>query len=278
MRTLTLRLLAVAVFAAPALATAQLMPRPRLEEPAAGAELPFAPAKCSERFRWWLPTGTSQEITDCFWQDRAKYLNMVVVAGWTDRGSIYTELYSDAYYGFRLGFSALVASSQTPPSGTAAETNQETAAQRFFAGGGNAVLTVAYPLLYFQAGSEVATYAALLLYPKLGADLPALGGPPKTVPLNLDTALELQGRLDRSNASLGLFASLRAGWVVGNDQFYDGLGVARRSFGFSSGIAGISLGHTLQIAAQFVIYADRELKDKLPPTTINVSLVPSGRS
>jgi hypothetical protein len=267
------RLLAVIVAASPLLASAQLMPPPRLAHPADDALVPMA-APCSARFDTWLPTKMSQEITDCFWQDRASFLNMVVVSGWSDRGSIYSELASAAYVGFRFGFSALVAASTASSStGSTTETNQETAAQRFFAGGGNAILSLAYPLLYAQAGKEPGTYATLVFYPKAATDLPGLGGPAERAPLNLDTSLELQVRLDRPDADLGLFLSGRGGWVFGNDLFYDGLGIARSPFWFSSGTAGVTLSHKIQIAAQFVIYAERDLKDKLPSTTINVSLV-----
>jgi hypothetical protein len=178
--------------------------------------------------------------------------------GTNGNGSVTADI-ARAFAGpVRLLLSGVVARKEddTPDDGTepgaeAAPPADPSDVRRFFAGGGNMVFSAAYPA-WAWVPSRRATFVVEALG-KWGFDVPGndtTGGLVKRTSMNLDLGADayFSWGLDTTDI-FRFFGFGRAGWVLGTDPFYNGLGLAddQDPFIYTQFIGGLEIRNTMRL-------------------------------
>lgn len=207
--------------------------------------------------------------------DKLSTLGALTLSGYDDRGSVYAELVADRYWAVRLSFSSVIATGDSPSS---ADPDQQTgsekeAAQRFFAGGGNAVLTAAWPIVFFGPTHEDFDTFKFVVYamPKLGADFPTLGSSNDEFAANADLGGEAHVLWSSAERLYTIFGQARLGWVAGTEEFAQAGGFRQR-FWFGQYAAGVILKDTVRLAIAGPMAGPSDIRDKFGDVMLSVSL------
>ncbi len=273
----TLGALLGALLAVPALA--QLPPQrfAAITRAPGGMELaPTGPAS-NHGYELFFPLRDGDTAKQFYDVDKLSTLGAVTLSGYDDRGSIYAELIADRYWAVRLAFSSVIATGDSP-SGASSDPNQQTgsekeAAQRFFAGGGNAVFTATWPLFFFAPTQKDFDTFKFVVYamPKVGADFPTLGTSNDKFAANADLGGEAHVLWSSAERLYTLFGEARLGWVAGTKEFAQAGGFRQR-FWFGQYSAGVILKSTVRLAIEGPLAGPSDIQDKFGDVMLSVSL------
>lgn len=174
----------------------------------------------------WLPAKNGTEAAD-IWSggERWKFLSMASLTGTLSGGSSTLDLVSDYLGPVRIALIGNVSTSKS-------DSLKDQKIERFLSGGGNAALVgnlIGPTLTWGKSG-----YLMLLLVPKLGLDLPALGSKTNTNTVNGDIGFEGKFNISGEKNQLGLFASCRSAVVLGESEFMNQLGLnGKKNFSYT---------------------------------------------
>ena len=188
--------------------------------------------------------------------------------------ALYSELFSDYFGPVRFGFGALMTSGQsesgeqeTLPLGT--PDNQD-ALQRLLNGGGNSVISIAYPLIHWKDAS-CTKGLRILAAPKYALDIPALGSSVDRYSANADLGVEASAHWAGHSQSIVLFFQTRIGYVMGNSAFKKSL-QSNHNFVVSQINFGIAFRNTIKLS-----YSIHKISNEVGgdlPGFISFSLIP----
>jgi hypothetical protein len=224
-----------------------------------------------------VPVLTTEQA-QCFWARRGgDYLTGALITAKDDRGAVGLSVIEDYLWPVRFALNSVIAASEA---GDTVKKNVD----RLLAGGGNAVFGLAWPLLGLSstavacpapgaaAGAASATpgvrrnitqfSSELILAPRLGVDLPALGtakeDPDVSFDLGVDARVSFQGAQDL----LSVFAQARLSRVFGSDEFYEGLSLDPNDgpFGYGQATLGVVLQRKVVLSYSLPIYAPKEIE------------------
>ena len=183
----------------------------------------------------------------------------------SNSGSLYAELLSDNIYlsklGFgRIGFGALIANSDDT---TAASFD------RFFNAGGNGIIYLLLPLIYYQPSNQgfAKARADLVFLPRVASDIPAMNSTIEDPTYNVDIGLEGRGFMNSVTEKFCFFAQVRVGYVSGSKKFYENLSLAennRNSFVSSKWTFGVDLKSLIRISVSKPLFGPAEIVKNQP--------------
>lgn len=213
-------------------------------------------------------TLTLEEKAECFFQQtRLSLVRAVRTSIGNDQVSIANELLGDVQGPLRISFGNVLSDYDEED---APEGNE--ALESFFAAGGNAFINFSYPMMDLNPRG----YARLTLYalPRVGFTLPELGSELEDPTWNVDLAIEPHLWLFKSEDTFQFFVQLRAGYVLGADRFYEGIGMEDDGgFYFGQWAAGVLLKDFVAISLNGPLIAPDELTEGLS-TRLSVMMLP----
>lgn len=228
---------------------------------------------------------TAEEADSLFGASGFEAVSSVGLAFSGGDGAFYSEFLTDNLavamrlgYG-RIGFGAFVQSKSqdesTPPGDD--QIVAETAAERFLAAGGNAMMYYAVPLFVYGAGfnesDEKTIGLQFMLFPRVGFDVPALSAGRSDFNGNLDIGATVSAQLLSDEKVFNVFGSVRAGWVpLASDQFFKNLN-REDAFAYASGEAGVVLRDFVRISVRAPLSGPSALMRRAP-ATISIQLIP----
>jgi len=173
-----------------------------------------------EKFHfYWILAKNSDEASEIWTKgNRWTFLNMTSISGTQTGGTASVDIISDYAGPVRVALLGNVSSALKD-----SLNNNEQNIERFFSGGGTAVLVVNFigPTLTWKKNG----YIMINVIPKLGFDFPAMGASSSTSTSNLDSGIE---RLNYplTNNNLGFFGNLRQSYTMGGSDFYSQLNLS----------------------------------------------------
>jgi hypothetical protein len=203
----------------------------------------------------------------CFWNKQpGQYLTSTTLLAGSKGAAVGIDAYEDYFAFARITLGSVLAANE------AADTAKQNA-DRFLAGGGNAVLRVTVPVLSGSSGPRAVcstggagarTVTApgggvnrtgiisfhTFVSPRLGVDIPALGTPSDNAQWNVDLGGSERVSVQAARGILSFFGELRGAWVIGSKGFRQGLRFPRESFGYLQ----LTLGALIQ-SKVFIAYS-----------------------
>jgi hypothetical protein len=225
--------------------------------------------------RWRFPVRSREQATAFWRQPDFSTLNVGAVSGGAGGGASFTEIASPFLHAWRVSVNAVLAAekkeettSETPTDAstagaTAAETPPSDAAiTRFVNGGGLVNLSFALPAAYVAVPNG-ALSAMVLMVPRFGATVPAMGASQRDTTLMYDAGLEFHVKSVDLVDGFGVFLQTRSAWAGGTSRFGDLLGVekGKDSFGYSTLSTGFSFAGRYLITASRTFAGPRSLRD-----------------
>jgi hypothetical protein len=165
--------------------------------------------------------------------------------------SLYSEFVSDFLViggrWVRVGFGGLVSKSDT----SKAKGATSSAIQRFMAGGGNALLQVATPILF--ARGTTGRGADLLLVLKLAADLPAVNADVTRFSGSVDVGVDLLGFISSVQEKFGFFGQVRLSVIAGGGDYYKNLGLSNKPFYAGTATIGVNINNAFRVSTGAIL-------------------------
>lgn len=222
-----------------------------------------------------FPVRTTEQA-QCFWARRGgDYLTGALLTTKDDRGAIGLAVIEDYLWPVRIALNTVVAASET---GDTVKKNVD----RLLAGGGNAVLGFAWPIAGVSSRvaacptpgdaasaqaptvrRQIAEFSSeIILAPRLGLDLPALGTAKEKSDVNMDFGVDARVYLRAAQDLLAAFAQVRLARVYGSDDFYRGLNLdpADGAFGYGQTTVGVIIQRKVTVSGSFPLYAPTPIK------------------
>jgi len=213
------------------------------------------------RTRWFAPV-RAREQAKAFWrQPGFSTLNVGSISGNGQQGAAFTELASPFLHPIRVSVNSVLASgadeaesddtpgtSQAAPDGADDSNASESAVTRFLNGGGLVNVGFAWPAIHAALPNEAAS-VMVLLAPRFGATLPALGASRRDSTLIYDAGSEFHLKATDLIGGAGVFFQLRWSLAGGTGQFADLLGTSKKSFAYSTISTGFVLGERYTVTA-----------------------------
>ena len=187
--------------------------------------------------------------------------------------ALYNELFSDFFGPVRFGFGALITGEQSKEldkETSNIEVNQD-ALQRLLSGGGNSVLSLAYPILQLKDANWTRGLR-ILAVPKYSIDIPALGSSIENYSANVDLGLEANAHWSGHNQNVALFFHFRTGYVMGNKSFQQAIR-SNNNFRLSQFNFGVAFKNTIKLSYSLYKISNDTLGVNLPGF-ISFSLIP----
>lgn len=189
--------------------------------------------------------------------------------------ALYSELFSDYFGPVRFGFGALMTSGlsesgQLETLSPDTQDNQD-ALQRLLNGGGNSVLSLAYPLIQWRDAAWTRGIR-ILAVPKYALDIPALGSSAETYSANGDLGIEASAHWAGNNQSIAVFFQTRIGYVMGNSAFKESI-QSKNNFVVSQVNFGIAFRNTIKLSYSIHKINSDDIDGDLPGF-ISFSLIP----
>ncbi|HET8541013.1 MAG TPA: hypothetical protein VFL83_14160 [Anaeromyxobacter sp.] len=265
---------ALAVLAAPAVA--QLPPQRFAElRPTGGEEAALTTPQWNHGYAPLFPlrdVATAKQFYDV---DKFATLRAVSLSGASDRGAVYAELVADLLWAMRLSFSSVVATGDASD-GAATDPDELTgsekeAVQRFFAGGGNAVVALSWPLVFLAPAKLEGLKLVMYAMPKVGADFPSLGSSNDEFAANADLGAEAHLLWATAQRKFTLFGEARLGWVAGTKEFA-AAGMGRQRFWFGQYAAGIIFFDIIRVAVEGPMAGPSDVQDRFGDVVLTASL------
>ena len=193
----------------------------------------------------------------------------------SEQMALYSELFADYFGPVRFGFGALMTTGQdqseqleTPP--PIDQANQD-ALQRLLNGGGNSVISLAFPLLQWRDISW-RKGIRILAVPKYALDIPALGNTVDTYAANADIGIEANAHWAGYTQHVALFFQTRIGYVMGNNAFKESM-KTEDNFLVSQLNFGIAFRNTIKLSYTLHHISNDQVGKDLPGF-ISFSLIP----
>lgn len=249
---------------------AQVLPTLRYNPTGAAAAAPtmMAVEGSASRFHL-LPVRNQKDGVAFFGDANLSTLRTVLLSGTTDRGSLYVELLGDILPGgIRLALGSAVSSSRQDDAMKAAQASD---AQKFFGGGGNGILSAAYPVAGIYKEDSI-NRLVLLALPKLSGNLPGIGASPSKATGNTDLGFELHGQVTTAQKLLTLVGQVRGAWVAGTNDFGATFG-NHNTFFYAQWLAAVRLAETYQIGVSG-IFAQADVKNAFGTVMISATVTP----
>ncbi|HEY8933809.1 MAG TPA: hypothetical protein VIM65_01255 [Cyclobacteriaceae bacterium] len=203
-------------------------------------------------------------------QKTSRFLNnsLLSYSATGEKVSIYNEIYSDYLGPIRFAFGALISNKSSVKD--TVET-QKDAFQRLLGGGGNAVVTLSYPL-FGSISKNKRLNIKVTAAPKLSFDVPTIGTEKNKAATNLDAAVEATVFYSGLSDIVTLFGNARVGEVYGNCNFYSNLNKDYGSFAFMQFSFGAALNSTFRIS--YNIYSGSTFVIDNFPQAISLAFIP----
>jgi hypothetical protein len=190
----------------------------------------------------------------------------------TGKLSLYNELYGDYVGWWRLAFGTTLVGSNQGNASTPEEELEETALQRLVGGGGNGLVSAAFPMASFHTQDDVIAFT-LTLQPRLATDLPQAESPSNSFAFHSNVGIDLTGYYTGFNGLITPFLYARFSRLWGNDTFYQNLGRENEtSISLNQLSVGLSITDVLQIAGTY--YYGSSFIEKNFPFSISLTLQP----
>ena len=193
----------------------------------------------------------------------------------SERLALYSELFSDYFGPLRFGFGALLTSGrdeaeerETLPMDIQ---NNQDALQRLLNGGGNSVMSLAYPLIQYRNHSW-SRGLRILAVPKYALDIPALGSTADSYAANADLGIEASAHWAGNTQNIALFFQTRIGYVMGNSAFKTAIN-SKKNFVVSQFNFGIAFRNTIKLSYTVHNINNNDIRGDLPGF-ISFSLIP----
>ena len=193
------------------------------------------------RARQILPVRQTRESM-CFWfqQRGLSALNVANLSGGGDQASAYVEVLSYTMGWLHGSVAGVVATSKD-------SSGRKTDLQRLVAGGGSTVFALALPLTNF-ADHDNSYYSSVILSPRVGFDLPALGATRSGSNSNYDLGGDLIFKARSYEDNIGFVLGVRAAQVIGETSNNRRLALSdNRQFHYATYALGITLQKAYQI-------------------------------
>lgn len=221
------------------------------------------------RRRWLFPVRSREQAT-VFWRQEAfTLLGVGAVGASASGGTAYTELASPLLHAVRVSVSAIVAADEDETDSDDGDTApdapeaNDAALSRFVTGGGLVNIGFALPAFVFKVPDEKFT-TMLLLAPRFGATLPALGATKTDTTLLYDAGVELHLHSRDAVDGVGVLLQIRSAYSGGTSRFGELLGVSngKDHFGYSTLSAGFLFAGKYMITASRSVLGPRSLRDR----------------
>jgi hypothetical protein len=159
-------------------------------------------------------------------------------------GSVFTEFVSGNLQMFRLSIGGMVTSSANE---NAEEGKQNEAFQKLITSGGNAVVRLEYPVVFFHSDNN--NFNVLLrAVGRASADLPAAGTQTDSFAGSGSYGLDLYVEGATFGRNIRLFGDLYGFRLKGTDSFKDNLGIEKTAFNFAQLTVGAVVQRMLKIS------------------------------
>ncbi|MCH6235258.1 hypothetical protein [Cognataquiflexum rubidum] len=162
----------------------------------------------------------------------------------SNTASIFTEIVSGNLGLFRVGFGSMVSGNNND---NREEGKIEEAYQRLVTYGGNTVLNLEYPLIYFHSRNQQYNLISRLIG-RGTADLPAFGTTTDKWAGSGSFGIDIYGDASVSNNELRFYFNYNVNKIYGTDVFRDNLGIANANFSFGQLALGIVLLENIKIS------------------------------
>lgn len=191
--------------------------------------------KCAAHCQSWFPARDARTAAALFGDTTGFSLLNAGMVGGNGKAASATLEFASTYIGpVRLALGSVVAN---------ADSAGHDATQRLLAGGGTAV--AGFILAGPTAAWQKTNYIMLLAAPRIGFNMPALGGASDASSADYDAGIELRCHVVGSNGKLGLYAQVRTSLAGGlGEEFYKQIGLASHK-GFS--YTHLSAGFTVPV-------------------------------
>jgi len=212
------------------------------------------------------PITDSSQLRWYFGESGYSVLDHADFAFQRDRAALYTELYSDYVYPFRLlgyvrtGLGVFIQSG---------EDTVVAANERMFNAGGNACVFFGLPLLSYASyiGQKEQGRLTVTLSPRVGVDVPAMGARVEHPTFSLDLSADIETRMRTFSDALQVFGALRYGRRSGSPFFYDHLGHGGQgAFFLGTFKVGVIIASIFQISVTRTFLAPEEMRAAIQPT------------
>lgn len=189
--------------------------------------------------------------------------------------ALYSELFSDYFGPCRFGFGALMTTGRDDKyereTVIADSQSNEDALQRLLNGGGNSVMSIAYPLMQWRDHTW-SKGIRILAVPKYALDIPALGSSAESYAANADLGIEASAHWAGNNKSIAFFFQTRMGYVMGNSAFKTAIN-SKKDFVVSQMNIGIAFRNTIKLSYSVHSIRNSDISGDLPGF-ISFSLIP----
>jgi hypothetical protein len=197
-------------------------------------------------------------------------LRTVLLSGTTDRGAIYVELLGDVLPGgVRVALGAAVASSQQADAQKAASAAD---VQKFFGGGGNGILSFAFPIAGMYQEASI-NRLVLLALPKVAGNLPGIGAAPSKPSGDIDVGLELHGQITTAKKTFTFVGQSRVAAVAGTSDFAATFS-GNSKFLYMQWLLALRLNETYQVGVSGIV-AKADIKEAFGTVMISANVTPS---
>jgi hypothetical protein len=171
----------------------------------------------------------------CFWrQGSMSALSTATLSAASDQSSAYVEVLAYTMKLLHGSVAGVVASSKD-------STKNKSDLQRLIAGGGSSVFGLALPVAMFADAAQT-YYSSVILSPRVGVDLPALGSTARTGNTSYDLGADAIFKATSYENNLGVVLHLRSGWITGSADYFQRLGLTdSHRFNYATYALGVTI-------------------------------------
>ena len=146
--------------------------------------------------------------------------------------------------------------------------------QRFLGGGGNIVLSAAYPMLYANLNNMNILSGDLIFYPKVSFDLPKIATDAEYGAINCDIGMEGSVYASGLLGNIAFYSRGRVAVMNGNRAFFDNLGAANKAHYYSQLSVGMAITSMFRLHYSWYFgFGDPYIRDNFT-NMISFSIIP----
>ena len=216
----------------------------------------------NKTFHYFFNTPRSDAYFNVMYSEERSEINFLNNSGFnlgSKSGSVYTELASGNMSTIRLSLGTMVANSaeETPE-----ESTEEEAFQRLATKGGNTVLALEYPLIYWSSRDNQYNFISRFIG-KATADFPAFGTQTEDFAGSGVASVDFYIDASTTNGDIRLYSNLNLSRVYGTDIYRENLAIENSNFNFGKLAAGIIIKGKFNLSVIVKTFSTEEsLKNK----------------
>ena len=172
----------------------------------------------------------------------------------SNSGAVYSELASGVLGVFRLSVGTMVANSSEE---NKEEEIQDEAYQRLASNGGNTVLKVEYPLVYWCAEDNQYNFIGRFLG-KAAADFPAFGTKTDDFSGSVSGGVDFYVDGSTTNGEIRLYSNFNISTYKSSEQFKENLGIEKTEFTFGTISAGLIISNKVNLSVIFNTFSSEK--------------------